>query len=253
MQALDRRSRWRARIARIAALSSVTLLGATSAWAQNDDRSELATLQTLAPTLASDVLADALHAVRCLAPRDGTPASSRFLIVDYALPSTVPRAWLFDLSRPELLLHELVAHGRGSGENLATTFSNADGSDASSLGLYRAGEVYQGKNGLSLRLDGLTPGWNDAARRRLIVIHGAWYVNAEFARANGRLGRSWGCPAFAPDVAPRVIAALRDGGWVYISANTPDWHAHAHAAACKPPASAPAPAESPRRTPAAFR
>ena len=72
-----------------------------------------------------------------------------------------------------MLFEELVAHGRGSGENFATRFSNGDGSHQTSLGLFRTADTYVGTNGYSLRLDGLEPGVNDRARERAIVMHGA--------------------------------------------------------------------------------
>lgn len=79
-------------------------------------------------------------------------------MIDYALPSSQRRLWIFDLAGQRLLLHDLVAHGRESGEHLATRFSNAEGSHQSSLGLFRAAESYHGQHGYSLRMDGLEPG-----------------------------------------------------------------------------------------------
>jgi len=179
-------------------------------------------IHRVAPDVDRPTLADALRAVACArASRPPEPGSSKdaiLAVIDYSLPSTVRRLWVIDLAKPALLFRELVAHGSGTGENLATAFSNEPGSKASSLGLYRAAEVYQGHNGYSLRLDGLTPGYNDRARERDIVMHGAWYVSPKHVRTFGRLGRSWGCPALDPGVAKPVIDALRDGAWVYISA-----------------------------------
>jgi hypothetical protein len=179
-------------------------------------------IRRVAPDVDRPTLADALRAVACARasrpPEPGSSKDSILAVIDYSLPSTERRLWVFDLAKPALLFQELVAHGSGTGENLALAFSNEPGSKASSLGLYRAAEVYQGHNGYSLRLDGLTPGYNDRARERDIVMHGAWYVSPKHARTFGRLGRSWGCPALDPEVAKPVIDALRDGAWVYISA-----------------------------------
>ena len=108
-----------------------------------------------------------------------------------------------------------TSHGRGSGENLARQFSNVPESNESSLGLFRTGEAYIGKHGLSLRLDGLERGVNDRARERALVIHGAEYVNAAAALAQGRLGRSLGCPAVRPEIAAPLIQAVRDGGLLF--------------------------------------
>ena len=116
-------------------------------------------------------------------------------VIDYSRASTQPRLWVLDLEREQLLFEELVAHGQGSGENFATRFSNADGSHQTSLGLFRTADTYVGGNGYSLRLDGLEAGFNDRARERAIVMHGAPYVSDNNVRTVGRLGRSHGCPA----------------------------------------------------------
>jgi hypothetical protein len=146
----------------------------------------------------------------------GDAADPRTLtVIDFSRPSTEKRLWVFDLRSHELLFHEYVAHGRGSGANLATMFSNVPESNQSSLGLFRTGEAYIGKHGLSLRLDGLERGINDRARERAIVIHGADYVNASTAQAQGRLGRSLGCPAVRPEIAASLIGAVKGGGLLF--------------------------------------
>ncbi|MDQ3269099.1 MAG: murein L,D-transpeptidase catalytic domain family protein, partial [Pseudomonadota bacterium] len=139
----------------------------------------------------------------------------RLAVIDYSLPSTSPRMWVFELGEPKLLYAEHVAHGKHSGENLARSFSNVEGSFQSSLGLFSAAETYVGENGLSLRMDGLEPGVNDRARERLLVIHGADYVDPAQAQRQGRLGRSYGCPALRRAVAHEVIDSLRGGQLVF--------------------------------------
>ena len=136
-------------------------------------------------------------------------------VIDFSRPSTEKRMWVYDLHSRALLFHELVAHGRGSGNNMATAFSNVPESNQSSLGLFRTAEAYIGKHGLSLRLDGLERGINDRARERAIVIHGADYVNGATAQAQGRLGRSLGCPAVRPEVAAALINAVKGGGLLF--------------------------------------
>jgi hypothetical protein len=136
-------------------------------------------------------------------------------VIDFSKPSTEKRMWVYDLRTHALLFHEHVAHGRGSGANLPTAFSNLPESNQSSLGLFRTGEAYIGKHGLSLRLDGLERGINDRARERAIVIHGADYVNAATAQAQGRLGRSLGCPAVRPEIATPLINAVKGGGLLF--------------------------------------
>lgn len=159
-------------------------------------------------------------------------------VIDYSLPSTAPRLWLIDRTDGRVLRHLLVAHGRGSGENIASRFSNRDGSLASSLGLFLTEETYVGKNGYSMRLRGLEPGINDRARDRAIVLHGAPYVSPEFARVHGRLGRSWGCPAVELEVARPLIDQIRDGSLLFVYGPDRDWLAHSSflvAAANEPP------------------
>jgi hypothetical protein len=114
-----------------------------------------------------------------------------------------------------MLFNELVAHGRNSGDNMATRFSDAMESRESSIGLFRTADTYTGHNGYSLRLDGLEPGFNGHARDRAIVMHGAPYVNEAVAKSNGRLGRSWGCPALREAVARNVIDMVRGGGVIF--------------------------------------
>ncbi len=164
-----------------------------------------------APGLAADVLDLALEARECAAAAGRAPAATRLAVIDYSRPSTEPRLWLIDVDAEQVLAVEHVAHGRGSGEDRATRFSNDEGSHQTSLGLYVANETYVGGNGYSLRLDGLDPGYNDRARERLIVMHGADYVDPLQALRQGRLGRSYGCPAVRPAVARELIDQLKGG------------------------------------------
>jgi hypothetical protein len=163
-----------------------------------------------APGADAKVIALAVRATQCSRAQGVAPAQ-RLAVIDYSLPSTEQRLWVFDLKRRKLLFHELVAHGRNSGENMATLFSNRNESHATSLGLFRTQESYLGQNGYSLRMEGLEPGFNDNAYDRAIVIHGAPYVSPVLARANGRIGRSLGCPAVRPAIAHRLIDSMKDG------------------------------------------
>lgn len=136
-------------------------------------------------------------------------------VIDYSLPSTEKRLWVFDLETRELLFHELVAHGKNTGDNRATRFSNTMNSKQTSLGLFVTANTYVGSNGYSLRMNGLDRGFNDRAMDRAIVIHGAPYVSEAFARAQGRIGRSWGCPALDQKVSRQVIDTIKGGGLVF--------------------------------------
>lgn len=168
---------------------------------------QLETLSGAEGAPRKEVLELALAARECAIAR-GETTSELLGLIDYSLPSTEPRFWLYDLKANRLLFRELVAHGKGSGDLRATVFSNLPSSHASSLGLFRTGTPYGGSHGLSLHLHGLERGFNDAAFARDIVIHGADYVSPVYARAHKRIGRSWGCPALRPAVARQIITAL---------------------------------------------
>ncbi|QXH63700.1 murein L,D-transpeptidase catalytic domain family protein [Pseudomonas azerbaijanorientalis] len=184
----------------------LTCLSVTSAYAESLENA----LVKAAPGADAKVIALAVRATQCSRAQGVAPAQ-RLAVIDYSLPSTEQRLWVFDLKRRKLLFHELVAHGRNSGENMATLFSNRNESHATSLGLFRTQQSYLGQNGYSLRMEGLEPGFNDNAFDRAIVIHGAPYVSPVLARANGRIGRSLGCPAVRPAIAHRLIDSMKDG------------------------------------------
>lgn len=138
-------------------------------------------------------------------------------IADLTQPSTAKRLVVIDLDSKQVLLRTYVAHGQNSGDLTATRFSNTAESHQSSRGLYRVGATFRSpKHGAALFLDGLDHLVNDKARAREIIIHGSDYVSESFIAARGRLGRSWGCPAVPRDVMPLVIAALGDGGLLYV-------------------------------------
>jgi hypothetical protein len=188
------------------------LLGTGSALA---DARLVAQLTQAAPAANPQVLTLATRAADC-ARRQGLLDGFRHLaVIDYSLPSTQPRLWIFDVARGRLLHQELVAHGRNTGERLAERFSNVEGSKMSSLGLYQATETYYGSNGYSLRLRGLDAGFNDNALSRAIVMHGAPYVSEAIAERLGRIGRSWGCPAVRTEVARTVIDTLKGGALLF--------------------------------------
>jgi hypothetical protein len=151
--------------------------------------------------------------------------SSILTVIDFSLPSTEKRMYVLDLAREEVLYISYVAHGRNSGDNYATSFSNRNGSHKSSLGFYRTGGTYQGSNGYSLLLDGLEKGINDEARSRAIVIHGADYCSEQVIRSAGRLGRSYGCPALPKDLAKPIIDTIKGGSLLFIYSDRTDYPA----------------------------
>jgi len=138
-------------------------------------------------------------------------------IVNFDQVSTEKRMYIIDLDKKEVLLNTWVAHGQRSGDNTTTRFSNINNSFSSSLGFYVTGEIYSGVHGRSLKLDGLDQGFNDNARSRSIVVHGAAYVSEGTINALGRLGRSQGCPAVAPEVADKVINTIENKTVLFIN------------------------------------
>ena len=173
--------------------------------------------------IETDVFEMALSAASCAVASGAVNAPPTLTVIDYSKPSTERRLWVFDLKAKELVYEELVAHGQGSGANMATKFSNLNESHQTSLGLFVTRDTYVGKNGYSLRLDGLDRGVNDRARERAIVMHGAPYVSDAFVKANGRLGRSWGCPAVSDAVAKKMIDFVKGGGLVFSYYPDAEW------------------------------
>lgn len=144
------------------------------------------------------------------------PKKDIISIIDYSQPSTSYRYYLIDLKNHTLLYNTFIAHGVNSGENLATTFSNVPESRTSSIGFFIAAETYDGSNGYSLRIDGIEKDINHNARKRDIVIHKADYVSQVFIDQEGRLGRSWGCPAFPNEVSHAIIDIIKEGSCIFV-------------------------------------
>ncbi len=148
-----------------------------------------------------------------------SPYSSVITIIDLAKSSCTKRLWIVDLVNKELLLKTFVAHGNGSGDDIAYHFSNESDSHASSIGFYITDNVYHGKHGQSLKLDGMDAGYNDNARARSIVLHGAKYVSEGTINVLNRLGHSEGCPAVPQKVAPKVINTIKGKTVLFINGN----------------------------------
>lgn len=139
-------------------------------------------------------------------------------IADFNQPSRKKRLWIVDLAKKELLFNTYVAHGQGSGNDMAVSFSNKANSHQSSLGFYVTSETYRGKHGLSLKLDGMDENFNTNARNRAIVVHGAAYVSEDFINQHGRLGRSHGCPAVPKELTPAIIDTIKGKTCLFIHA-----------------------------------
>ena len=145
--------------------------------------------------------------------------SSLVTIVDLAKSSCTKRLWIVDLQNKKLVLNTWVAHGQRSGDDMASRFSNEVDSFESSLGFYVTDNVYIGKHGRSLRLNGMDEGFNNNANLRDIVLHAASYVCEGAIRDMGRLGRSQGCPAVAPQYSNRIIDMIKGKNVLFINGN----------------------------------
>jgi len=176
---------------------------------------DLSPLLQQAPGLKADVLRLAMNAAKKAEDEGLVQRRDLLTVIDYSIPSSQPRLFVFDLASKKLLFRELVAHGKNSGDDVTTAFSNSPGSLETSLGLFVTADTYNGHNGYSLRLKGLEEGFNDMALDRAIVLHGAAYVSYEAVKVLGRLGRSWGCPAVSSLVSKKIIDTIRGGSAVF--------------------------------------
>ncbi|MES2544978.1 MAG: murein L,D-transpeptidase catalytic domain family protein [Bacteroidota bacterium] len=137
-------------------------------------------------------------------------------VIDFSLSSNTKRLWVIDLATNTILFHSLVAHGRNTGDEFANSFSNDNSSYKSSLGFYSTGEIYNGKHGMSLKLDGLEKGMNNNARERGVVMHAADYVSNSFIKNHNRLGRSQGCPALPAELTKEIINTIKNKSCLFI-------------------------------------
>ncbi|GGI75801.1 murein L,D-transpeptidase catalytic domain family protein [Legionella impletisoli] len=190
-----------------------------------DINTEVNHLSQKAPNLNKKVLKIALAAYH-KASAKGAVKKPVLTVIDYSLPSSKQRMWIFDVKKERLLYNTHVAHGKNSGLDVPKHFSNKSSSKETSLGTYVTRDTYFGSKGLSLNLQGLEKGFNDNAYNRRVVIHGAWYVEPSFIKKAGRAGRSWGCPSVAKSLAKPIINTLKGGSVVF--AYYPDKHYLSH-------------------------
>jgi hypothetical protein len=137
-------------------------------------------------------------------------------ICDFSQSSKKKRLYIIDVENNKLITNTYVAHGKNSGAEYATKFSNKMESLQSSLGFYITSNTYIGEHGLSLRIQGVDPGYNDKALERTIVIHGAAYVDEARAKAGVFMGRSWGCPAVPQKESSNIITTIKNGTCLFI-------------------------------------
>ena len=137
-------------------------------------------------------------------------------ICDFSQSSSKKRLYIIDMLNKKLVVNTYVAHGKNSGSEFASSFSNKPESLKSSLGFYVTKSTYQGGHGLSLKIEGLEKGYNDKANFRNIVVHGSEYVGPDFLKFNACCGRSYGCPAIPSAETPMVIKTIKDGSCLFI-------------------------------------
>ena len=142
--------------------------------------------------------------------------SNLLSIVDFSLPSSKKRLFIIDVTTGKLLFNTFVSHGRNSGKEMATEFSNDLNSFKSSLGFFITGNTYSGEHGYSMRLEGMEAGINDNAYNRSIVMHAANYVNEKIIQMKGYIGRSLGCPAVPPSLHKAIINTIKDGSCLFL-------------------------------------
>jgi hypothetical protein len=147
-------------------------------------------------------------------------------ICDFSQSSSSRRMYVLDLVHKRLLYRTYVAHGQNSGEEFAETFSNEPESFKSSLGFYVTKTTYFGRNGLSLRLDGVDNGYNDKALKRNIVLHGCAYVGDQYLQNFGAVGTSLGCPALPAGDSTPIIRTVKNGSCLFIYHPTQDYLDH---------------------------
>ncbi|UII27235.1 murein L,D-transpeptidase catalytic domain family protein [Fulvivirga maritima] len=175
-----------------------------------------ALLKTTGPKPEYELFKKGLIGYLNLKKQNKLSESGLLTLIDFRMSSNKKRLWIIDLKTHEVLYHTLVAHGRNSGNEFAKKFSNVPNSNTSSLGFYVTGETYSGKHGLSLRLDGVEAGFNNNARDRAIVMHGANYVDKSFTKNYGRLGRSFGCPSIPMGLREEIIPLIAEKSCLFI-------------------------------------
>lgn len=171
----------------------------------------------------SDVVIDKILTTLKCAKANHIEHKQILAVVDYSLPSSEKRLWIFDLNEKKLLFHTYVSHGLKSGALISNFFSNQYNSKASSIGVYKTEQAYYGREGLSLRLDGLDRNFNDNASNRSVVMHGGWYVEESFIKRYGRAGRSWGCPAVPLSLYQAIINTIKDNALFVIYYPSDRW------------------------------
>ncbi|RUR07962.1 murein L,D-transpeptidase catalytic domain family protein [Legionella sp. km772] len=196
-----------------------------------------AMLHAQAPDLHEAVINKVATALKCTSTYK-VNRNNILSVIDYSLPSNQKRLWIFDLAQKKLLFNTYVSHGIKSGTLLTNNFSNKYNSKASSIGVYKTDKAYYGREGLSLRLNGLERNFNDNAMNRSIVMHGGWYLDEGFIKRYGRPGRSWGCPAVPLTLYQPIINTIKNESIIVVYYPSDEWFSKSKFLTCDKPKSA---------------
>jgi len=174
-------------------------------------------------TLNGQVLAHALRGYIYLKQTQQLTNPQYLTVIDFSQDCNDKRMWVIDLDTKHVVFNEWVAHGARTGDRYAKYFSNRHSSKQSSLGFYTTGGLYQGRNKLSLKLNGLEKNFNHNAFARGIVIHGANYISEAIVNRNERIGRSFGCPAVRQEINEILVNTIQGGTCLFIWHPTPSY------------------------------
>lgn len=192
------------------------------------------TLRKEAKTMSKDVINKAVMSLHC-AKKYHIEHRPILTVIDYSLPSSRKRLWVFDLEQGKLLYHTYVGHGIASGSLLTNHFSNRNNSKATSMGVYLTEKAYFGREGMSMRLTGIDSKFNNNAANRYIVMHGGWYMDPKFIEQYGRSGRSWGCPALPKELTKPIIDTIKDNSFMVMYYPSKRWFAESKFLNCDKP------------------
>lgn len=190
---------------------SVMPMSGVSAWMEEYDELHLDSIG-----LSMEAFTTALKGYQHLLAKGLLDREGLLTIIDFSQSSKNKRFYTIDLNAVKVLFNTYVAHGRKSGFEYATSFSDRNHSNKSSLGFYVTRNTYTGGDGYSLRLQGLDRGFNDKALARNVVLHGSWYVNADYLSSHGMMGRSLGCPAVPMGEHEEIIDSIKEGSCVFM-------------------------------------
>ncbi len=128
--------------------------------------------------------------------------TSYAFLINMRVKSGKKRFYVVNLETMTIVNSALVAHGRGEERfTFDKDFSNAPGSNCTSLGRYKIGKLYTGQFGLAYRLYGLDNS-NNNAYKRFVVLHAMGCISNE--ETNVPICQSEGCPAVSPQFLQEI-------------------------------------------------